>query len=506
MIGLGAAKNDGTGEDIRDGGVKINAMFAELYGHVGLIKAPYRPENYGALFDGTTDDTAAWSAMFADIAAAGWGEVVLPRGMTRVNANVLNVPNSCQITGAGRSGTQIKRLAGTGPLLDASGTASGQRKFRVHLEDFGLDNNGENTGPLFRSVYGSEHKLANLRFDNSIGPAMQIVETWDSNYDFLFSEWCGQGTVASTNNGSTIGTEVLQLWGSIAASGFGSGGDSNNNLNFNNVRLETFRSSAVSIRKGPTASGTSNAQIRFNGCKFETGGTFEAQYVIDMSGDVRGITFRDTYLAAISAAGAFATSGTMRFVNLVGNSFIIFDTTLAWLSVPTAFDCCIRAFTDGTNRVDHFRLNGSAPTGAGGGNAIIRVDGGANIPYTNVGGISGLAVAATSPAYSADNTTSASIALTGTQAFQVQPTDSSTLGGNARGSNAADLQSSRTAASQVASGAGAAVIGRNKPLPATTPWRWVRATSCPSPPPSPSARGTTWAAAPAPSASATPTS
>lgn len=49
----------------------------------------------------------------------------------------------------------------------------------------------------------------------------------------------------------------------------------------------------------------------------------------------------------------------------------------------------------------------------------------------------------------------------GTGAFQLQATDSGTAGGNARGTNAIDLQTTRSAATQVASGASAVVVGVN---------------------------------------------
>lgn len=49
----------------------------------------------------------------------------------------------------------------------------------------------------------------------------------------------------------------------------------------------------------------------------------------------------------------------------------------------------------------------------------------------------------------------------GTGAFSLQIPDGTTVGGNARGTNAIDLQTSRTAATQVASGSGAFVAGIN---------------------------------------------
>jgi hypothetical protein len=56
---------------------------------------------------------------------------------------------------------------------------------------------------------------------------------------------------------------------------------------------------------------------------------------------------------------------------------------------------------------------------------------------------------------------SVSIVPKGTGAFMLQVPDGTSTGGNARGANAIDLQTSRTSATQVASGFGSVCIGRN---------------------------------------------
>ncbi len=97
-------------------------------------------------------------------------------------------------------------------------------------------NGGDGTTPAFRSIYASEHHFRNVKFFGNLGPAMQLVENWDSNYDFVFAEWCGQGGALATDNASTVGDDVIQLWAGITASGSGSSFDSCNNLNFNNKK------------------------------------------------------------------------------------------------------------------------------------------------------------------------------------------------------------------------------------------------------------------------------
>jgi hypothetical protein len=66
------------------------------------------------------------------------------------------------------------------------------------------------------------------------------------------------------------------------------------------------------------------------------------------------------------------------------------------------------------------------------------------------------------PAIQVDTTGSLSVQPQGTGALQAQATTSSAVGGNARGANAVDWLTSRTAASQVASGALSVIAGGNR--------------------------------------------
>jgi hypothetical protein len=364
------------------------ANITELFGPgptPAIIRPAYRPESYGAKFDNATNDTAAWSAMFAAIVSAGGGEIRLPYGVTRIAANTLTVPQRCTIRGVSRDGSIIKRVPGSnGVLLAAVGVDSPTRHFAFGMENLTIQGS-DATGPMFRSIYASEHEFRNVKFFGNTGPAMQLVENWDSNYDFVFSEWCGQGGTKSTDNASTIGDEPIQLWAGITSTGSGSSYDSCNNVNFNNLRVETFKAPALSLRKGASGAGVGVHQIRFNGCKIESGSTFASDCMISFSADTRNVLFRDIYLAVISASGSAATAGTAKFVEFIPNSGCMFSGGTIYLASDQSskFNSIFSNYTNAQNRLERLWVDGSAPTG-GTTPMVIKTAGGSNVPWSQV--------------------------------------------------------------------------------------------------------------------------
>lgn len=90
---LGAAPNDGAGDAARIGGDKINDNFTELYGR------NIYPEDYGAVGDGTTDDTTSIQAAI-NAAVTAQGSVML-RAVTYKITAALSITGACSILGVG---------------------------------------------------------------------------------------------------------------------------------------------------------------------------------------------------------------------------------------------------------------------------------------------------------------------------------------------------------------------------------------------------------------------
>lgn len=105
VINVGLLPDDGTGDNLRATGIKVNANFNEAYATTSAL-APlpglgwYPATAFGVVGNGVADDTAALQAIFTAVPVGG-GTVVLQPGLNiRITAQV-NVPNPTTIIGWG---------------------------------------------------------------------------------------------------------------------------------------------------------------------------------------------------------------------------------------------------------------------------------------------------------------------------------------------------------------------------------------------------------------------
>lgn len=362
---------------------------------VNILAAPRRPEFYGAKFDGQTDDTPAWINMLADIRAAGGGDIRVPAGVSKVAPNSLVLPSNTAIRGAGKSVSTLYRAA-PGVLLDVSGTGPGYQTHSsgIHIEAMGL-NGGDTTGTLYRSYYTSQHTVRDLYCRGSLGAAMRFVEAWDSNYTNVFAEHCGYGGATSTDDGATLGDEVVQFWGAVAPAGqFGASADSNNALKFINLHVEIFKSSAIGMRGGVGRNTNTNHSIYFTNCKFETGSDFSSQYVIHLASLANNVVFRNTY-GFINGQANAAFANNTRFLNCYVDDFLVFADATIGAAIP--WDAVLRFWTPAvTARVENVVASVTMPT-----RSIIYIEGGNQVSWARVAATTGSTAAPTSPVYAA---------------------------------------------------------------------------------------------------------
>ena len=271
---------------------------------VNILTPTFRPQFYGARFDQSTDDTTAWSNMFADIAAKGYGEIVMPQGGSVIRPGVLNIPSNCSIRGGGPSISWFLRYSGqTGIMLKMNGTATGANGanhcVNGLLSDFGIVGNGA-AGVLLQAIYSSGHLFSNLLFSGALNAGFQGVELWDVGFHDCLWDSCGMGVGATS--GTTLGNEAVQLLGGLTATGFGASADSCNQVAFHRCRIETFKAGAIALQKlNGTNGGGSIYAIRMRDFKIETGQLAQANF-ISMSDDVQAATLDTSYLS-INAAG-----------------------------------------------------------------------------------------------------------------------------------------------------------------------------------------------------------
>ncbi len=157
--------------------------------NIGWVHAAFAAEdfprveyvtNYGALCDGTTDDSVAVQATITALGAAG-GDVLFPPGTCVAKA--LTLPSKVRLVGAGYGATTLKLAASANTFLvettsfttlaaggggaGAGTSTAGASQFAIL--DMGIDGNKANnssTVPLIRT-YGYDFNLARLRVRDS---------------------------------------------------------------------------------------------------------------------------------------------------------------------------------------------------------------------------------------------------------------------------------------------------------------------------------------------------
>lgn len=106
--------------------------------HSFLNAHHFDPRAFGAVGDGSTDDTTALNEMIAALNAAGSGRVVFPPGTFKATSALTTITASCVIEGAGpagfdgsTSGTLITQTSSTANLFTVTG-------YRVTFRDIGM--------------------------------------------------------------------------------------------------------------------------------------------------------------------------------------------------------------------------------------------------------------------------------------------------------------------------------------------------------------------------------
>jgi len=211
--------------------------------------------DYGAKGDGITDDT---DAIQSAINAAGSGLVVFPSGVFMVRG--IKVRNKgAALRGDGRFGTRIKRLSGTAPLIDMSGTSTNLGHLRYDtISNFQLDGNNM-TGALIRSYYADSCVYRELSFTNCPDVSTDFVEVWDTRFENCTWEHCG-----------TIDAPATLFRNSKEADSFGYSEDNTNQIYFTSCRWEGFRDGAIRLDGAANGSTKLLNGIFFVACKMET--------------------------------------------------------------------------------------------------------------------------------------------------------------------------------------------------------------------------------------------
>jgi hypothetical protein len=211
--------------------------------------------DYGAVGDGVTDDT---DAIQSAINAAGSGLVVFPSGVFMTTGVKIRNKGTA-LRGDGRFGTRIRRLSGTAPLIDMSGTGTNLGHLRYDtISNFQVDGNNM-PGTLIRSYYADSCVYRELSFTNCPDVSTDFVEVWDTRFENCTWEHCG-----------AIGAPATLFRNSKEAGSFGYSEDNTNQIYFVSCRWEGFRDGAIRLDGAANGSTKLLNGIFFVACKMET--------------------------------------------------------------------------------------------------------------------------------------------------------------------------------------------------------------------------------------------
>lgn len=352
---------------------------------VNILTASFKPQSYGAKFDGSTDDTTAWTNLFKDVVTKGFGEIEMPPGATIIRPGVLNIPSNVVIRGRGQYSSSFQRYSGqTGLLLRmngsgssamATGTAgSGSHCVNSVLADLGIQGGGI-AGALLQTVYSSNHLFSNVLFSGSQDAGLQAVEFWDSGFNNCLWDSCGMNSSATAYTTNTrLGSEAIQLLGGLAASGtFGASIDSNNQIAFSRCRIETFGAGAIAIQKY-LGTGTGNYAIRMTDFKIESG-VLSGINFISMSDSTQAVCLERSYLSLNASTGTNASTVDMiylgaSFGNQIRNVVV---------NLGVGVQSVVRHFGNPGSKVEDLFINGNGCS-----QAALYIPGGSQVPYRNI--------------------------------------------------------------------------------------------------------------------------
>ena len=170
-------------------------------GVVAALAGQFNVKDYGAVADGSTNDSVAIQLAIDAAAAATRGVVMFPPGIYVVNSGLTVSPGSMIILqGSGKGGvsgvgTRLRRTSGTTPVLSVTGTGQATNQRPVcEIRDLEISGN-DTAGDLLAVSRANHFGIRDVRVaSNAGGTGVHLTEVWDSTIDGLWVENCGSGT------------------------------------------------------------------------------------------------------------------------------------------------------------------------------------------------------------------------------------------------------------------------------------------------------------------------
>ncbi len=355
-IFIDATEGGTTGKllNIRNNGVDRLVMvasgdvtFYDTFKYSNLRRNIFNVKDYGAVGNGSTNDTTAIAAAITAATSTG-GEVYFPPGTYQV-ASTLTIPSKVRLVGAGKNVSIIRKSASiANAMLDFTGTNNSTRCQRGGMADIQINGAGSNgagtfTGPLVRCKWADHLNFDRVWFNDNIDQALNLENCWDSYWNDCEFEWCS-------------GTDGLKPSVLIRSNS----DDSSNILVFNNCRWEAFRDGALWMSTAamvsaytPVAGSNPVYGIYLQNCKMETSQL--RGLMIDMSNDVGAVHVDGMYMSGRGLASGISTG--RNFINCIGldMTFKRMRVNVQGVTNPTC-DSVFRVFTSGKLTVEEITV------------------------------------------------------------------------------------------------------------------------------------------------------
>jgi len=259
---------------------------------------------YGAVGNGSTDDTTAIQSAITAAQTAGGGVVFFPTGtylVTPTASPALAITtNEITLRGTGKFSSVIKKGA-NGVVVSFHGADSANHVSRGGMQDIGFDGNSK-TGSVLRLYYADQLSFERVYTGGNADVCVDGVELWDSRFYDCTWDYCGIATADAYSPN-------VHLRNSSAASGFGYSTDTTNQIHFVGCRWESFTNGALCVEQGVSNTNTPNGIYVVN-CKMESTRIMGGPFVKISDGCV-AVNMSSLYLFALGFGGGYSTPVTM---------------------------------------------------------------------------------------------------------------------------------------------------------------------------------------------------
>jgi hypothetical protein len=298
-------------------------------------------ESFGALCNGTTNDSAAWTA-----ALATGKHVTMGPGISMVDPNTISLLDGQMITGSGRARSYIKTRS-AGVLVKINGSDTATRRVYCTMMDITLDGAGLAT-TLLQMYHGHHHALYRCGFVNTTGKAVDAVELWDSQFFTCMTVDCIGA------DGATPAWHVRNA--SVnSATGFGGGDDNSNMLRWFGCTWESFKDGALWIEQGARTTQNPN-HLYLDSCKMET--VYKRGSILKVGAGVKHFFVNGLNVAGM-ALDSGATAGYGIEVNAAGD-FQFRAITFTTGTATMTHGIYLNSNGDGVSVLDGFDFRGCA--------------------------------------------------------------------------------------------------------------------------------------------------